>query len=67
MCLCGMLAADYETLPTPMRDAVVDFFDENEAWSPRTCSSGARRKAPCISGDPAGEAAQTVVLGRGAL
>jgi hypothetical protein len=25
MCLCGMLAADYETLPGPMREAVVRF------------------------------------------
>jgi TetR/AcrR family transcriptional repressor of nem operon len=31
-CLCGMLAAEYETLPAPMRDAVVEFFDRNEAW-----------------------------------
>jgi TetR/AcrR family transcriptional regulator, transcriptional repressor for nem operon len=32
MCLCGMLAAEYETLPEPMRDSVVAFFDENEVW-----------------------------------
>ena len=32
MCLCGMLAAEYETLPDPMRHAVVGFFDRNEAW-----------------------------------
>jgi TetR/AcrR family transcriptional regulator, transcriptional repressor for nem operon len=32
MCLCGMLAAEYRTLPEPMRDAVVGFFDENEVW-----------------------------------
>src|SRR3954462_6192034 len=32
MCLCGMLAAEYGTLPTPMREAIVGFFDENEAW-----------------------------------
>jgi TetR/AcrR family transcriptional repressor of nem operon len=32
MCLCGMLAAEYRTLPGPMRDAVVGFFDENEVW-----------------------------------
>jgi len=31
-CLCGMLAAEYETLPEPMRDAVVEFFNRNEAW-----------------------------------
>jgi TetR/AcrR family transcriptional regulator, transcriptional repressor for nem operon len=32
MCLCGMLAADYETLPPAMRSAVVQFFDDNEVW-----------------------------------
>ena len=32
MCLCGMLAADYATLPDPMRTRVVTFFDDNEAW-----------------------------------
>ncbi len=32
MCLCGMLAADYHTLPEPMRHAVIRFFDYNETW-----------------------------------
>ena len=32
MCLCGMLAAEYQTLPQPMRDAVISFFDHNEDW-----------------------------------
>jgi TetR/AcrR family transcriptional repressor of nem operon len=32
MCLCGMLAADYHTLPEPMRHAVIRFFDHNETW-----------------------------------
>jgi TetR/AcrR family transcriptional regulator, transcriptional repressor for nem operon len=32
MCLCGMLAAEYETLPAPMREAIVRFFDESETW-----------------------------------
>ena len=32
MCLCGMLAAEYRTLPKRMRDAVVRFFEDNEAW-----------------------------------
>ncbi|MFY9935132.1 MAG: TetR/AcrR family transcriptional regulator [Streptosporangiaceae bacterium] len=32
MCLCGMLAAEYLTLPQPMRDAVTSFFDANESW-----------------------------------
>lgn len=32
MCLCGMLAADYHTLPESMRRAVIGFFDHNETW-----------------------------------
>jgi TetR/AcrR family transcriptional regulator, transcriptional repressor for nem operon len=32
MCLCGMLAAEYQTLPPPMQQAVVRFFDQNESW-----------------------------------
>jgi len=32
MCLCGMLAAEYQTLPKAMQDAVVSFFDDNESW-----------------------------------
>jgi TetR/AcrR family transcriptional repressor of nem operon len=32
MCLCGMLAAEYRTLPAAMQKAVVTFFDDNEAW-----------------------------------
>ena len=32
MCLCGMLAAEYETLPQPMQDTVIRFFDQNESW-----------------------------------
>ena len=32
MCLCGMLAAEYQTLPQPMKDAVISFFDHNETW-----------------------------------
>jgi TetR/AcrR family transcriptional repressor of nem operon len=32
MCLCGMLAAEYETLSGPMRDAILRFFDDNERW-----------------------------------
>ncbi|HYB24438.1 MAG TPA: TetR/AcrR family transcriptional regulator, partial [Solirubrobacteraceae bacterium] len=40
MCLCGMLAAEYETLPKPIRDAVVTFFDDNETWLERVLDQG---------------------------
>lgn len=32
MCLCGMLAAEYRTLPESMRVSVRRFFDDNEVW-----------------------------------
>src|SRR5580692_9116804 len=32
MCLCGMLAAEYQTLPEPMREVVTGFFEANENW-----------------------------------
>jgi TetR/AcrR family transcriptional repressor of nem operon len=32
MCLCGMLAAEYQTLSSPIRNAVVAFLEDNEAW-----------------------------------
>lgn len=31
-CLCGMLAAEFTTLPQPMQEAVISFFDRNELW-----------------------------------
>jgi TetR/AcrR family transcriptional repressor of nem operon len=40
LCLCGMLAADYQTLPKPMREAVIQFFDRNEEWLARVIEQG---------------------------
>ena len=42
LCLCGMLAAEYSTLPEPMRRAIRRFFEENEAWLARLLESGRR-------------------------
>jgi TetR/AcrR family transcriptional repressor of nem operon len=40
LCLCGMLAADYDTLPNAMRSSVVEFFDDNEVWLSRVLEKG---------------------------
>ncbi|HEV7664809.1 MAG TPA: TetR/AcrR family transcriptional regulator [Chloroflexota bacterium] len=40
MCLCGMFAAEYQTLPQRMRDAVIQFFDSSEAWLQRVVDQG---------------------------
>jgi TetR/AcrR family transcriptional repressor of nem operon len=42
MCLCGMLAAEYQTLPDAMQHAVVRFFDLNETWLEKILGEGQR-------------------------
>jgi TetR/AcrR family transcriptional repressor of nem operon len=32
ICLCGMFAAEYATLPAPMQEELRAFFDGNQAW-----------------------------------
>jgi TetR/AcrR family transcriptional repressor of nem operon len=62
MCLCGMLAAGYDTLPEPMQEAVIDFFDVNEAWLTRVLDGGVADGKLILSGSSA-EAAQAIVSG----
>jgi TetR/AcrR family transcriptional repressor of nem operon len=60
ICLCGMLASDYATLPKPMKDGVRTFFDANEAWLTSVVEEGRRAKALRRDG-PAHETARMVV------
>lgn len=62
MCLCGILAAEYPTLPDPMREAVIRFFDDNEAWLARVLEEG-RRQGTLVFTGPARHAARLVVGG----
>jgi TetR/AcrR family transcriptional regulator, transcriptional repressor for nem operon len=62
MCLCGMLAADYDTLPEPMRDAVVRFFDDNETWLAGVFQQGTADGSLHVDGS-ASEAARALVGG----
>jgi len=67
MCLCGMLAADYDTLPQPMRDNVLRFFDDNEAWLKDVLDQGQKEGSLRLDGSPR-EAARALVGGlEGAL
>ena len=52
MCLCGMLAAEYETLPEPMRGAVVRFFDRNVSWLSGVLAQGRSAGALSFGGTP---------------
>lgn len=62
MCLCGMLAAEYETLSAPVRDAVVAFLDENESWLERVLGQGRENGSLRFSG-PAKETARSIISG----
>jgi TetR/AcrR family transcriptional repressor of nem operon len=42
MCLCGMLAAEYATLPAAMQTGLQAFFDANERWLTGVLESGIR-------------------------
>lgn len=62
MCLCGMLASDFATLPPPMKDAVKRFFDANEQWVARVVDEGRRARGPRAAG-ASRELARTLVAG----
>lgn len=50
MCLCGMLAAEYQTLPAGMQAAVIGFLDSNEAWLEAVLDQGRRQGSLHFSG-----------------
>ncbi len=62
MCLCGMLAAEHETLPESIRGAVVAFLDDNETWLQRVLEEG-REDASLSYQGSARETASTIVSG----
>jgi TetR/AcrR family transcriptional regulator, transcriptional repressor for nem operon len=62
MCLCGMLAAEYQTLSQPMRDAVIRFFDANETWLEAVLEEGRQDGSLQFTGDPR-DAARMIVSG----
>ena len=52
MCLCGMLAAEYQTLPVAMQQAVVEFFDRNETWLAAVLEQGRAQGSLAFTGSP---------------
>src|SRR5688572_18575216 len=52
MCLCGMMAADYATLPEPMKSAVTHFFEANEQWLAAVLEEGRANGDLRFSGAP---------------
>jgi TetR/AcrR family transcriptional repressor of nem operon len=62
MCLCGILAAEYQTLPDAMREAVSRFFEANETWLAEVLARGRRDGSISIEGPPRATA-QMIVSG----
>lgn len=60
MCLCGMLAAEFGTLPDAMRADMRHFFDENERWLAGVLKEGKRAKTLRFAGSPV-EAARALI------
>jgi TetR/AcrR family transcriptional regulator, transcriptional repressor for nem operon len=67
MCLCGVLAADFETLPPEMRDGVLSFFALNEEWLTNVLDEGRRQKTLRFEGPAASIAAFLVSSLEGAM
>jgi TetR/AcrR family transcriptional regulator, transcriptional repressor for nem operon len=62
MCLCGMLAAEYETLPGAMPDAILHFFDHNQEWLRAVMEEGRADRSMTFDG-AAEDSAQTLLGG----
>jgi TetR/AcrR family transcriptional repressor of nem operon len=67
MCLCGMLASDYATLPKAMREEVRHFFDENERWLVRILDDGRKSGQLHFKGTPVDVARMIVASLEGAM
>ncbi|HEV3320739.1 MAG TPA: TetR/AcrR family transcriptional regulator [Solirubrobacteraceae bacterium] len=62
MCLCGMLAAEYQTLPSTIRNAVVAFLNDNEAWLALVLEHG-REDGSLRFSNTAADTARSIVSG----
>ena len=56
ICLCTVLAGDYNTLPEGMRGEVRAFFDLNETWLTRVFAEGQATRTLHVSDTPKGAA-----------
>lgn len=52
MCLCGMLAVEYGTLPRDVQLQVKEFFGECERWLARALDDGRKSKTLAFDGEP---------------
>ena len=67
LCLCGMLATEYATLPRPVRAEVTAFYRDAEAWLTRVFADGKRKGRLRFTGTPKSAARTFFVALEGAI
>jgi TetR/AcrR family transcriptional repressor of nem operon len=67
MCLCGMLAAEYQTLPRPIQDSVLTFFDQNELWLEQVLEKGRQEGSVHFTGSARDTARMIIACLEGAM
>jgi TetR/AcrR family transcriptional repressor of nem operon len=60
MCMCGILAAEYQTLPAAMQSEVIRFFDDNQKWLAKVLKDGKAEGTLAYTGRPS-DIAQSVL------
>lgn len=67
MCMCGMLAADFSTLPRLLRDSVRAFFADNESWLEAILKQGRTEGSLAFTGSARGTATRILASLEGAM
>jgi TetR/AcrR family transcriptional repressor of nem operon len=67
MCLCGMAAAEYGTLPAPMQKALLTFFAANEVWLTQLLDQAQNEGYLCLRAPPREEAGMMMSALEGAM
>jgi TetR/AcrR family transcriptional regulator, transcriptional repressor for nem operon len=67
MCLCGMLAAEYQTLPPAMRAAVLRFLEDNTSWLAGVLADGRAQGTLFFEGAPVDGARTVLSVLQGAM
>ena len=60
LCMCGILATEYQTLPKPMRCELIRFFDDNQRWLAQVLTQGQADETLTLAGSP-DEIAQSIL------
>lgn len=67
ICLCGMLAADIESLPDKVRQAVQAYFKANENWLAKVLAEGEAQDTLDVGGKPEAAARTLYAAFQGSL